>query len=210
MRRNRPGRHGTRSNASKHRRGKTSRLLHSRDGAHVRGVQGDTLSIAEGREDHKHQNRQPPFDPRRSNKRALGGGRVMSANENPAPRANAGSRANSDIERNRNNSFALDWEADTDGGLAGPAHHYAGGARARPCGPGEPWEGLPKPRKRLRTRAHPSCGTLCSKPWRLSNATPQRRAFASGTMTTPAPVITSSALPNASRRRSRRSASLRR
>jgi len=34
-------------------------------------------------------------------------------NENPAPRANAGSRANSDIERNRNNSFALDWEADT-------------------------------------------------------------------------------------------------
>lgn len=63
-------------------------------------------------------------------------------NENPAPRANAGSRANSDIERNRNNSFALDWVADL--AVVWLARHikYAGGARARPCGPGEPWEGL--------------------------------------------------------------------
>jgi hypothetical protein len=36
----------------------------------------------------------------------------MKANENPAPRANAASRANSNFKRNHDKTFALDGEAD--------------------------------------------------------------------------------------------------
>jgi hypothetical protein len=36
----------------------------------------------------------------------------MKANENPAPRANAGSRGHSNFKRNHNKAFALDWEAE--------------------------------------------------------------------------------------------------
>jgi hypothetical protein len=36
----------------------------------------------------------------------------MRANENPAPRANAGSRGNSNFKRNHYRAFALDWEAE--------------------------------------------------------------------------------------------------
>jgi hypothetical protein len=36
----------------------------------------------------------------------------MKTNENPAPRANAGSRGNSSFEHNHDKAFALDWEAE--------------------------------------------------------------------------------------------------
>jgi hypothetical protein len=36
----------------------------------------------------------------------------MSTNENPAPRANAGNRANSKVEQTHASASAVDWEAD--------------------------------------------------------------------------------------------------
>jgi hypothetical protein len=36
----------------------------------------------------------------------------MSTNENPAPRANAGNRANSKTEQGHNRPSGIDWEAD--------------------------------------------------------------------------------------------------
>ena len=66
----------------------------------------------------------------------------MTTKENPAPRANARSRANSKVEQLQIIASPVDWKADAGGRLACKAPCGAGGAGARPGRAGEPWEGL--------------------------------------------------------------------
>ena len=66
----------------------------------------------------------------------------MTTEKNPAPRANAGSRANFKVEQHQTIASSVDWEADPAAIWFARRFAHADGACARPGRAGEPGEGL--------------------------------------------------------------------